>query len=321
MDAELERSFDLFGSRVRTLIGVPRGEEARSTELAALETEALLQRLHRELSRFDPESGLSALNADPSETVAVSAAVGSLVRAAIEAERASGGLVDSAVVESLELNGYALTRVGLSPAPLEDALAWAPPRHAAGPSREGVWGAISVSEDGTQVTRPPGLRIDSGGLGKGLAADLAGERLARFSTFAVDCGGDLRIGGTDGSPRRVEVEHPFDRERGISFEVTGGAVATSGLRTRIWTDRGGYAHHLIDPATGTPAWTGVVQATALAPTAIRAETLAKSAVLGGPARARSILAPRGGVLVLDSGEVEVLGEVEVAEKPPLIGAR
>ena len=71
-----------------------------------------------------------------------------------------------------------------------------------------------------------------------------------------------------------------DRPRASS--VAGGAVATSGLRTRIWRTAGGYAHHLIDPARGKPAWTGVIQATALAPTALEAETLAKTALLRGP---------------------------------------
>ena len=51
------------------------------------------------------------------------------------------------------------------------------------------------------------------------------------------------------------------------------------------------AHHLLDPATGRPAFTGVVQATALAPTALEAEIRAKAAVLGGPDGARAV-APR-----------------------------
>ena len=64
-----------------------------------------------------------------------------------------------------------------------------------------------------------------------------------------------------------------------------GAVATSGLNVRLWRRADGTpAHHLLDPATGDPAWTGVVGATALAPTALEAETLAKAALLSGPPR-------------------------------------
>ena len=321
MEAELERSLGLFGSRVRILVGAPTTDEPRTPDLAALEAEALLWRLQRALSRFDPSSELTALNSDPAEIVTVSRSVGLLVRAAVDAAQASGGLVDAALVEPLELAGYALSRVGLSSASLEDALAWAPPRCPARPAPDSPWSDISVSADGREVRRPPGVRIDSGGLGKGLGADLAGERLARFSSFAVDCGGDLRIGGAAGMPRRVEVEHPFDSHYGLSFDVTSGGVATSGLRTRIWAERGGYSHHLIDPASGVPAWTGVVQATALAPTATRAEVLAKTALLSGPRGARQVLAAAGGIVVLDSGEVELIGEIDAATGSVAIGAR
>jgi thiamine biosynthesis lipoprotein len=69
---------------------------------------------------------------------------------------------------------------------------------------------------------------------------------------------------------------------------------------------GGPAHHLLDPATGTPAWTGLVAVTSLAPTALEAEALAKAALLSGPLGARRWLRPFGGVLFHDDGEMEVL---------------
>lgn len=313
MRAEHERSFDLFGSRVRILIGAPIGPDLASPEYAALAVEAMLRRLHAELSRFDPRSGLSALNRDPASTVAAGPALAALVRAGRDAVRASGGLVDPVVVDSLERAGYERSRVGATPAPLAEALAAAPPRRPAFPARERSWERISVDPVSCEVTRPPGIRIDSGGLGKGLAADLAGGRLARYSSFAVDCGGDIRIGGALGQPRRVDVDHPFAERAGLSFELADGGVATSGLRGRIWRDPGagvGFSHHLIDPGSGAPAWTGIVQATALAATATRAETLAKSALLAGPDGARRLLAAGGGAIVLDSGELELLGGLE-----------
>ena len=87
-----------------------------------------------------------------------------------------------------------------------------------------------------------------------------------------------------------------------------GAIATSGIDSRIWPAAGGgYADRLIDPATGTPAWTGLVAATALAPSALEAETLAKMALLSGPAAARRLLRDGGGALVHEDGRVELLG--------------
>ena len=94
-----------------------------------------------------------------------------------------------------------------------------------------------------------------------------------------------------------------------------GGVATSGLNVRIWRDaEGRFAHHLLDPASGEPAWTGLVGATALADTALEAETLSKAALLSGPEGGRQVLADRGGLLVHDDGRVELVGPLAVAPR-------
>jgi thiamine biosynthesis lipoprotein len=156
------------------------------------------------------------------------------------------------------------------------------------------------------VTRPPGLRLDPGGIAKGHPADLVGEPLAAFATFAVDCCGDLRVGGSEGRPRKVLVDDPAGGEPLRELRISDGAVATSGISRRAWDAADGRpAHQIIDPATGEPAFTGVVQATALAPTGLLAETLAKSALLAGPDGAEEHL-PFGGVVVLDGGEARTV---------------
>jgi thiamine biosynthesis lipoprotein len=83
------------------------------------------------------------------------------------------------------------------------------------------------------------------------------------------------------------------------------------------------AHHLLDPATGRPAFTGVVQVTALAPSALAAEIKAKAALLSGPDRAHVWLA-QGGVVVFDDGTHEVIAPppaVELSRLSALAGAR
>lgn len=102
------------------------------------------------------------------------------------------------------------------------------------------------------------------------------------------------------------MRHPLTGAIAHTLHVRAGGVATSGIDARLWQRRGGdFAHHLIDPATGTPAWTGLLTATALAPTALEAEALAKAALLSGPAPGRRLLcAHHGGVLVHDDGAVD-----------------
>ena len=159
------------------------------------------------------------------------------------------------------------------------------------------WRRIVVDDAARTITRPPWLRLDSGGVGKGLAADLVAGTLRGHPVFAVDCAGDMRIGGTARIPRRVLVSHPAGGEPVHAFAVVDGAVATSGVTRRSWRDAtGAVRHHILDPSTGQPAWTGVIQATAIAPTALEAETLAKAALLAGPERGRELLEAHGGVL-------------------------
>ena len=101
------------------------------------------------------------------------------------------------------------------------------------------------------------------------------------------------------------------------LKLGSGAVATSGLNVRIWRDDDGrYAHHLLDPATGEPAWTGLIGATALGDTAVEAETLAKAALLSGPEGGRAVLAERGGLLVHDSGRIETVGPLAARPAHP-----
>jgi thiamine biosynthesis lipoprotein len=306
-DTEHEHAFDLLGSRVRVLIGPPVRAGTARPELAALELEAFLRAFHARLTRFEPTSELCALNADPGARRRVSPLLSLAVGAGLWAAELTGGLSDPTLTGALERAGYAHSRAGVEAASLAEALAAAPPRRPARARRPALWRQVRLDARERVVHRPPGVRIDTGGTGKGLAADLCASRLGGYATFAVDAGGDVRIGGDELSARLVEIEHPLRDEPAHSFPVVLGAVATSGIAARLWRDGSGFAHHLLDPSTGRPAWTGVIQATALAETALEAEALAKAALLSGPDRGAALLAPQGGVLVLDSGEVVTAG--------------
>jgi thiamine biosynthesis lipoprotein len=293
--AEAIETFPCFGSRCSVRVG----GEARSgtADEAARRSRAQLLDWHSRFSRFEPDSELSRLNDDPRELVPVSAVMASLVRAVRTAGALSGGLVDGTLLEQIRSSGY---RADLGePVPLADALARAPRRRPARPRQQSEWSRVAITGDGSSARRPPGVQIDSGGLAKGLFADLLAERLAEHACFAVDCGGDIAIGGRAGLARPVHVESPFDGSRLHTFQLVAGGVATSGIGRRSWLDeRGRTAHHLLDPADGRPAFTGIVQVTALAPDALTAEIRAKAAILSGP-RAASRWLPDGGVVVLD----------------------
>lgn len=303
----LER-FDCFGGTCSVLV---QGPGPAGDPLVA--AERVMRRLlawHAQFSRFDPASELSALNRDPRDCVPVSPMMARFVDAAVRAAAITGGLVDPTLVTEVEQAGYH-DHFAQEPLPAADALRLAPPRRAAAPHAAARWRHVSVDTRRRTVLRPAGVRLDSGGIAKGLFCDVLAPLLAMHESFAIAAAGDIRIGGAAGLLRPVEVTSPFDAQRVLhTFELVGGAAATSGITRRSWADpRGRPTHHLLDPATGRPAFTGVVQATALAPSGVEAEALAKAALLSGPERARDWLR-HGGVLVYDAGEHELVAAAE-----------
>jgi thiamine biosynthesis lipoprotein len=315
MNDDVDYTFRAMGSDVRLLIGRRFVRRAPTPLDAAHRQREFVLAFAQRLSRFIPDSELSALNGDRRSAVPASDLLRAAVRAGLWAAERSGGLVDPTLVRALRQNGYAKSLDGAVPASLREALVAAPPRRPARPDPHALWRRIAVDDERTMIVRPPGLMLDTGGTGKGLCADAVAYRLGAYSRFVVDCGGDLAIGGigTELEPYRVEVEHPLTGRSVGSILVVRGGVATSGLNVRIWRDRRGqFAHHLLDPSTGSPAWTGLISATAVGSTALEAETLSKLALLLGPTGARDVLQDRGGVIVHDRGDVEPVGPVGLA---------
>lgn len=278
-----DHSFTAMGCTVRVIAPGPERAEAWVRAAAA------------QLTRFDATSELSALNADPRHRVPCSPLLRAAVAAALRGARSTAGLVDPTLLGAIETAGYDRTLSQLPRISLSLALPGAPERLPAVPSARRAWETVRV--DRAAVTRPPGVRLDLGGSAKGLIADILAARLGDGAV--VDCGGDIRVAGS----AAVAVEHPLTGELVHELEVRAGAVATSGL-ARVWSTAEGPAHHLLDPSTGSPAWTGLAGATALAPTAVEAEALAKAAYLSGPDAARRVLARHGGALLHEDGDCE-----------------
>ena len=296
---EATETFPCFGSTCAVLV-IGDAPTGTATQAAAAAKRRLLD-WHDRFTRFTTTSELARRNADPRPRVPVSPEMALLVEAVLHAADDTGGLVDATLLHELEDAGY---RGDLDQElSLHQALAEAPERRPARASASRRWHHVGI--DGTSVLRPPGLAFDGGGLVKGLAADILAIELRGHASFAVDCGGDLRLGGR--LEREVRVASPFDGATIHTYRVANAGVATSGIGRRAWRDAACRpAHHLLDPSTGRPAYTGVVQATALAPTACQAEVRAKAAVLSGPLQASDWL-PDGGVLVFDDGSHVVIG--------------
>lgn len=305
MSPEAITRFDCFGGGCAVLVSGSGGR----APAAALDARRRMLEWHERFSRFEPDSEISRLNRDPRSTVPVSSMMLRLVRGGIDAARRTGGLVDPTLLPELLAAGYRRslhTIGGPGTVSLADALAAAPPRRPAVPRSDARWREVAIDPEAGTVTRRPGLELDLGGVAKGAFGDILAAALGEHDSFAVDAAGDVRFGGSSTLPRAVQIAGPSGTGVLHTFDLQQGAAATSGIGRRVWSDADGHpAHHLLDPATGRPAFSGLVQVTALAATGLEAELRAKAALLSGPDRAAAWL-PDGGAIVDEDGTVTVL---------------
>jgi len=249
------------------------------------------------LTRFDPASELSRLNAAPTTRVDV----GPTLTAALDwgrgAEAISDGIVDIGLLDA-RLRAETGGKLDGDPATLASRR-WSMIRHARGAT----------------VDRPAGLRFDLDGVAKGWLADRALD-LVPGSSAVVDADGDIAVRVVDDDGWAIGVADP--REPGTPLTtlrlsrddepVARFGVATSGTSVHRWAGVGRTRHHLIDPRTGRSARTDVVQATVIARTARVAEAFAKTAVIvGSEAAARRLDRPDvlGLILITETGDVMV----------------
>jgi thiamine biosynthesis lipoprotein len=161
--------------------------------------------------------------------------------------------------------------------------------------------------DDRTLTLPAGIHLDLGGIAKGWTADRAAEDALAVGLpwVVVNAGGDLRIAGAAPS-LEIGVEDPEDpRQELLRVRLSSGGVATSSIAKRSWAPG---VHHVIEPSTGKPADTELLQATVWAEDATRAEIRATDALLLGPSSAVRYPA----VLVAREGDVLVSMPTEEA---------
>ena len=272
-----------------------RADMARTDSRRAI---ARIDRWASRLTRHTETSDLSVLNADPRPAVAVRPMLAAALLAGMAAAEASEGLADITLLDAR------LAAEGAGD------LACA--------SRIDEWQVIRRHRGSAVVRRPSGLHFDLGGVAKGWIADRALEMLASWPSAVVDADGDLAIRCAPGKVWNVGVDDPRMADTHLAVlrlgARTGGAptrwgVATSGTSIHRWSVAGSATHHLIDPRTGRPARTDVVQATVVAGSALRAEALAKAAVIAGSVYGLALLERarvRGAVLLTADGEVLAL---------------
>jgi len=280
------RCFDAMGTEVELFL------DADDDPGALDRAEDELRRLEALLSRFRPDSELSQLNR--AGRMRVGPELLEVTTVALAARARTRGRFDPTVHDALVAAGYDRTF---------DELAEVEGRAAYRPVACG--GRVAVDHATSTVELEEGVRLDLGGIAKGWAVDRVLAELAVHGPALVNAGGDLAVCGRAWP---VGVDTP----RGaITLELRDGALATSGRDRRSWRRDGGERHHLIDPATGSPADGDLLTVTVTARSATEAEVLAKELFLAGDLSAAAaeadgkaipaVLVSREGATVLAGG--------------------
>ena len=262
------------------------GVADRMAELAVQRIEILEQ----SWSRFRSTSELSALNASCGQGPrSASADLMELLDRMQQAWRWTAGACDGAVHDAMTAWGYdrdfALLASDHGAIPLEAPGNERPQRAAGiGPTLADVM----IDRAAGTIELPASLRIDPGAIGKGLAADIVCREVASAgaSGVLVNMGGDISVCGAwlDGHPWQVglrDERNPDASSVMLTIHDSPCGIATSTSLRRRWSVHGHSVHHIIDPSTGRPAQSDLVQATVIAPTAWQAEAAATAAMVRG----------------------------------------
>lgn len=150
---------------------------------------------------------------------------------------------------------------------------------------------VLLDGEGNRVTfGKEGMQIDFGGIAKGYASARIMEiyREAGIASGIISLGGNVQVLGKkpDGSLWRIGLKDPAggDGYLGV-LQVQDRAVVTSGGYERYFEQDGVRYHHILNPATGYPAESGLLSATVVSADGTLADGLSTALFVMGKERA------------------------------------
>ncbi len=267
-------------------------------------TEALLARaeeavldLERRISVTDGDSQIFALNRDGAGTL--DAETAELLRRGLALCAETDGALDLSVYPVLRAWGFTTGDYRVpAPAELADLLRLVDYRR------------VRLDADGTAAL-DPGMQLDLGSVAKGYLGDklCALLRDGGVESALLDLGGNVQaLGGKpDGSPWRVGIRDPQGEGLLGVLAVRDCAVVTSGGYERCFTDGDGTVYwHILDPASGMPARSGLLSVTVVGQEGLRCDALSTALFVMGPERAAAFWRAHGGfelALVTEDGRL------------------
>jgi thiamine biosynthesis lipoprotein len=227
-------------------------------------------------SRFRDDSELARLNRNAGRTVEVGPLLLETISAALRSAEATGGLVDPTVGRALRALGYDRDF---------DVVVQRSPHPSFSLTPASGWRSVQFDLDRGTVTLRRGTELDLGATAKAFAADRIAEtaHTATGAAVLVSLGGDIAVRGAppEGWPILVTDHHRSASTAGQTVAIHSGGVATSSTTVRRRRSGTVVLHHIVDPATGSPApehWRTVSVA---AHSCLDANTAGTAAILEG----------------------------------------
>ncbi len=238
-------------------------------------------RIEQKYSRYRPDSILSQINnaAGSSEAIVLDEETAGLLRFADRCFHESDGLFDisSGVLRRVwDFKNPALP----APEKLSEVLS--------------LIGWQKVHFDGKSISLSvEGMQIDLGGIGKEYAADRAALLLSQsgFENALINLGGDVVVTGpqADGSSWRIGIVHPRQEGQVLGrFDISSGAIATSGDYQRYFELGGQRYCHIMNPRSGYPVQ-DLQAVSVVGESCLIAGIMSSFAMLYGEKRARKVL--------------------------------
>ncbi len=262
---------------VFTMYARPGDTHVGELEGIAEEAFRAIDDLEDRLSSWKPGSQIAYVNRHAAESPAqVSVEVMEVVRQAARFYRETGGAFDITVGPLLELWGF-YDKIGRIPSDSEIGEAL---------SRVGMDKVSIDAKEGTIAFSRAGVRLDFGGIGKGVALDLAAGILKGYGiTAALLHGGTstvVAIGAPPGTGHwTVHVQNPYNEVEHLdTLFLADASLSTSGCYGHMLEADGARYCHIIDPRTGRPV-DGVLSVSVIAASGVESDALSTGFLVWG----------------------------------------
>ena len=248
-------------------------------EAALSDLEAELRRLESLFSVTDPASEIYAAN--HAGRAALSDETAALLTSALSLCARTDGALDLTIYPVLRAWGFTT-----------DSYAVPSPETLAALLPAVDYRRVHLEADPPAVRLEPDTQLDLGSVAKGYA----GQRLAALlrargvDSALLNLGGNVQTVGAkpDGSPWRVGVRSPDGGENLCVLSVQDKAVVTSGGYERYFMQDGQLYWHILDPATGCPAHSGLQSVTVIGDSGTLCDGLSTALFVMGLDRAAAL---------------------------------